>query len=53
VHDAAAHEFEDRTRRMAQMREEAGNFGFDYRMMRAEELRDEYRKRNEEYARTH
>ncbi len=33
-------EFEDRTRRMAQMREEAGNFGFDYRMMRAEELRD-------------
>ena len=33
-------EFEDRARRMAQMREEAGNFGFDYRMIRAAELRD-------------
>lgn len=33
-------EFEDRSRRMAQMREEAGNFGFDYRMIRADELRD-------------
>lgn len=33
-------EFEDRARRMAQMKAEAGNFGFDYRMVRAEELRD-------------
>ena len=33
-------EFEDRGRRMEQMRAEAGNFGFDYRMIRAPELRD-------------
>jgi glycine/D-amino acid oxidase-like deaminating enzyme len=33
-------EFEDRARRMEQMRAEAGNFGFDYRMIRAPELRD-------------
>ncbi len=33
-------EFDDRARRMEQMREEAGNFGFDYRMIRAAELRD-------------
>ncbi len=33
-------EFEDRSRRMAQMRDEAGNFGFEYRMIRADELRD-------------
>lgn len=33
-------EFEDRSRRMAQMRREAGNAGFDYRMIRADELRD-------------
>jgi glycine/D-amino acid oxidase-like deaminating enzyme len=33
-------EFEDRAAKMAQMRREAGNFGFDYRMIRAPELRD-------------
>jgi glycine/D-amino acid oxidase-like deaminating enzyme len=33
-------EFEERSRRMEQMHAEAGNFGFDYRMMRAAELRD-------------
>lgn len=32
-------EFEDRAARMAQMRAEAGNHGFDYRMIRADELR--------------
>ena len=33
-------EFEDRAARMAQMQAEAGNHGFDYRMIRAGELRD-------------
>lgn len=33
-------EFDDRATRMEQMRAEAGNFGFDYRMIRADELRD-------------
>ncbi len=33
-------EYEDRIGRMEQMRAEAGNFGFDYRMIRADELRD-------------
>lgn len=32
-------EFEDRAASMAQMQAEAGNHGFDYRMIRAEELR--------------
>jgi glycine/D-amino acid oxidase-like deaminating enzyme len=32
-------EFEERAARMEQMRREAGNFGFEYRMLRAEELR--------------
>jgi glycine/D-amino acid oxidase-like deaminating enzyme len=32
-------EFEERAARMARMRAEAGNSGFDYRMIRAEELR--------------
>lgn len=31
-------EFEDRAARMARMKEEAGNHGFDYRMIRADEL---------------
>jgi glycine/D-amino acid oxidase-like deaminating enzyme len=33
-------EFEQRAERMATMRREAGNFGFEYRMLRAPELRD-------------
>ena len=33
-------EFEDRAAKMAQMQAEAGNHGFDYRMIRAEDLRE-------------
>ena len=33
-------EFEERAARMERMRQEAGNFGFEYRMLRAPELRD-------------
>lgn len=33
-------EFDERARRMAQMRAEAGNHGFEFRMIRAPELRD-------------
>src|SRR5215472_9882049 len=36
----SAAEFDERHARMEQMRREAGNFGFDYRMLEAAELRD-------------
>ncbi len=34
------HEYEDRADRMARMKQEAGNHGYDYRMLDARELRD-------------
>ena len=33
-------EFEDRADRMARMKQEAGNYGYDYRMLDAREVRD-------------